>query len=74
MISARQFCKRGSWFLVLSWGNSTNNGSQVTVPNIAQQIPKITLARIMKACKILGCDSEFFWKISLSNFLFGMAF
>ena len=49
--------------------NSTN-GSQVTVSNIAQKIPKITLVSIMKACKILGCNSEYFSRYSLSNFLF----
>ena len=53
--------------------NSTN-GSQVTVSNIAQKIPKITLFSIMKACQILGCNSEYFWRYSLSNFLFCIAF
>ena len=37
--------------------NSTSD-SQVSVSNIAQIIPKITLVSIMKACKILGCNSE----------------
>ena len=41
--------------------NSTN-GSQVSVSNIAQKIPKITLVSIMKACQILGCNSEYFWR------------
>ena len=52
--------------------NSTNfdKSSQVTVPNIAQKIPKIALVSIMKACKILGCNSEYFSRYSLSNFLF----
>ena len=52
--------------------NSTNfdKSSQVTVSNIAQKIPKITLVSIMKACKILGCNSEYFSRYSLSNFLF----
>ena len=56
--------------------NSTNfcKSSQVTVSNIAQQIPKITLVSIMKACTILGCNSEYFWRYSLSNFLFCIAF
>ena len=54
--------------------NSTN-GSQVSVStNIAQKIPKITLVSIMKACQILGCNSEYFWRYSLSNFLFCFAF
>ena len=53
--------------------NSTN-GFQVTVSYIAQKIPKIPLVRIMKACQILGSDSEYFWRYGLSNFLFGMAF
>ena len=53
--------------------NSTN-GSQVSVSNIAQKIPKITLVSIMNACKILGCNSEYFWRYSLSNFLFCIAF
>ena len=36
--------------------NSTNfyKSSQVSASNIAQQIPKITLVSIMKACQILG--------------------
>ena len=40
--------------------NSTNFDeiSQVTVSNIAQQIHRITFVSIMKACKILGCNSE----------------
>ena len=37
--------------------NSTSD-SQVSFSNIAQIIPKITLVSIMKACKILGCNSE----------------
>ena len=49
--------------------NSTN-GSQVSVSDIAQQNPKITLVSIMKACQILGCNYEYFWRYSLSNFLF----
>ena len=53
--------------------NSTN-GSQVSVSNIAQKIPKITLVSIMKACQILGCNSKYFWRYSLSNFLFCFAF
>ena len=53
---------------------TSTNGSQVTVYNIAKKMPKITLVRIMKACKILGCNSEYFWRYGLSNFLFGMAF
>ena len=53
--------------------NSTN-GSQVSVSNIAQKIAKITLVSIMKACQILGCNSEYFWRYSLSNFLFCFAF
>ena len=53
--------------------NSTN-GSQVSVSNIAQKIPTITLVSIMKACQILGCNSEYFWRYSLSNFLFCFAF
>ena len=53
--------------------NSTN-GSQVSDSNIAQKIPKITLVSIMKACKIVGCHSEYFWRYSLSNFLFCIAF
>ena len=32
---------------------------QVTVSNTAQKIPKITLAGITRACKILGCNSEY---------------
>ena len=47
--------------------NSTN-GPQVSYSNIAQQIPKITLVSIMKACQFLGCNSEYFWRYSLSNF------
>ena len=56
--------------------NSTNFDkiSQVTVSNIAQKIPKITLVSIMKVFKIVGCNSEYFWRYSLSNFLFYMAF
>ena len=56
--------------------NSTNfdKSSQVSVSNIAQKIPKITLVSIMKACQILGCNSEYFWRYSLSNFLFCFAF
>ena len=50
------------------------NGSQVSVSNIAPKIPKITLVSIMKACQILGCNSEYFWRYSLSNFLFCIAF
>ena len=54
--------------------NSTN-GSKRSVSNIAQKIPKITLvSSIMKACNILGCNSEYFWRYSLSNFLFCIAF
>ena len=53
--------------------NSTN-GSQVSVSNIAQQIPKITLVSIMKACQILDCNSEYFWRYSLSNVLFCIVF
>ena len=48
--------------------NSTNGS------HIAHKIPKITLVRIMKACQILGCNSEYFWRYGLSNILFGMAF
>ena len=56
--------------------NSTNfdKSSQVSVSNIAQKIPKITLVSIMKACQILGGNSEYFWRYSLSNFLFCFAF
>ena len=56
--------------------NSTNfcKSSQVSVSNIAQKIPKITLVSIMKACQILGCNSEYFWRYSLSNFRFCFAF
>ena len=56
--------------------NSTNfdKSSQVSVSNIAQKIPKITLVSIMKACQILGCNSEYFWRYSLSNFLFCFTF
>ena len=43
-------CYTGGSFRV----NSTN-GSQVTISNITQKIPKITLISIMKACKILDC-------------------
>ena len=52
--------------------NSTNfcKSSQVSISNIAQKIPKITLVSIMKACQILGCNSEYFWRKSLSNFRF----
>ena len=39
--------------------NSTN-GSQVSDSNIAQKIPKFTLVSVMKACQILGCNSEYF--------------
>ena len=53
--------------------NSTN-GSQVSDSNIAQKIPKITLVSIMKACQILSCNSEYFWRYSLSNFLFCITF
>ena len=49
---------------------NSNSDSQVSVSNIAQIIPKITLVSIMKACKILGCNSEYCWRYSLSNFLF----
>ena len=44
--------------------------TKVPVSNIAQKIPKIALVSIMKACKILGCNSEYFSRYSLSNFLF----
>ena len=56
--------------------NSTNfcKSSQVSVSNIALKIPKITLVSIVKACQILGCNSEYFWRYSLSNFLFYIAF
>ena len=49
---------------------NSNSDSQVSVSNIAQIIPKITLVSIMKACQILGCNSEYCWRYSLSNFLF----
>ena len=56
--------------------NSTNfdKSSQVSVSNNAQKFPKITLVSIMKACQILGGNSEYFWRYSLSNFLFCFAF
>ena len=41
---------------------NSNSDSQVSVSNIAQIIPKITLVSIMKACKILGCNSEYCWR------------
>ena len=55
--------------------NSTkfDNISQVTVSNITKIIPKITLVSIVKACQILGCNSEYLWRYSLSKCLFYMA-
>ena len=32
--------------------------------------PKMTLGGREKACKIIGCNSEYFWGYSHSNFLF----
>ena len=53
------------------WGHSVStNVSQVSVSNIAQQIPQITSVSIMKVCEILGCNSECFWRYSHSNALF----
>ena len=53
------------------WGHSmSTNVSQVSVSNIAQQIPQITSVSIMKVCEILGCNSEYFWRYSHSNALF----
>ena len=48
--------------------------TKVTVSNIAPKIPKITLGGRMKACTIIGCRSEYFWRYSLSKFLFYMSF
>ena len=63
-----------SKFTMGSFCVNSTNGSQVFVSNIAQKSPKITLVSIMKACKILGCNSEYFWRYSFSNFLFCIAF
>ena len=41
--------------------------SHVTIPRIA---PQITLGGRVKACKIIGCNSEYFWGYSHANFLF----
>ena len=41
--------------------------SYVTISNFA---PKMTLCGRVKACKIIGCHSEYFWGYSHSNFLF----
>ena len=38
------------------------------------KIPKITLVSTMKACQTLGCNSGYFWRYGLSNFLFCIAF
>ena len=40
--------------------------SHVTISNFA---PKMTLCGRVKACKIIGCHSEYFWGYSHSNFL-----
>ena len=48
--------------------NNFCKSSQVSVSNIAHNIPKITLISIMKPCQIQGCNSEYFWRYSLSNF------
>ena len=53
-----------------SFSMNSTNGSQVTISNIAQKILKITLGDRIKLCKIIGCNSEYFWRCSLSNFLF----
>ena len=56
--------------------NSTNfyKSSQVTVSNIAQKFLKLLqMGDRMKSCKSLGCNSEYFWRYSLSDFLFYMA-
>ena len=57
--------------------NSTkfDNFSPVTVSNITKIIPKITLVSIVKACQMLGCNSEYLWRYmySLSKCLFYMA-
>ena len=41
--------------------------SHVIISNIT---PKMTLGGREKACKIIGCNSEYFWGYSHSNFLF----
>ena len=41
--------------------------SHVAISNIA---PKITLGGRVKACKIIGCNSQYFWGYSLSKCMF----
>ena len=43
-------------------------------PILPEKIPKMTLCGRMKACTILGCNSEYFWRYSHSNFGFYMPF
>ena len=42
-------------------------------PMLPKKFLKLNLISI-KACQILGCDSEYFWRYSLSNFLFCITF
>ena len=41
--------------------------SHVTISNIT---PKMTLGGREKACKIIGCNSEYFWDTAIQTFCF----